>query len=57
MAVRKKQGITQEQLSYQTDISLSQIARIETGKINATIDTIHKLAQGMGVTTDTLFKL
>ena len=41
--------ITQEQLSYKTDISLSQIARIETAKINPTLCTIIELAKGMDI--------
>ncbi len=54
-AVRKKHSITQEELAFKTEISLSQVARIETGKINATIDTVNKLAKGIGVKTSELF--
>lgn len=53
--VRKDNKITQEELAFKTDISLSQIARIETGKINPTLDTISKLAKGIGVETKVLF--
>jgi predicted transcriptional regulator len=41
--------ITQEQLSYKTDVSLSQIARIETAKINPTLCTIIELAKGLEI--------
>nr|MBP6316158.1 helix-turn-helix transcriptional regulator [Chitinophagaceae bacterium] len=46
--LRKKHGFTQESLSYASDITLSQIARIETGKINPTLCTILTLAKTMG---------
>ena len=54
--VRKDKKITQEELSFKTEISLSQIARIETGKINPTLDTIVKLANGIGVEAKVLFE-
>ncbi len=46
---RKKQGFTQESLCYTIDLSLSQIARIETGKICPSIDTVRRIADGLGV--------
>ena len=52
---RSDGSITQEELSFKTEISLSQIARIETGKINPTLDTIVKLANGIGVEAKVLF--
>ncbi len=53
--VRKKRGFTQEDLAYNTEISLSQIARIETGRINPTVCTLKILAQGMEVELKDLF--
>ncbi len=38
--IRKSKNFTQEALAYQSGISLSQIARIETGKVNPTLCTI-----------------
>lgn len=52
---RKEVGITQEELSARSGITLSQIARIETGKINTTICTVYKLAEAMGVDPKELF--
>ncbi len=46
--LRKKHGFTQESLSYAADITLSQIARIETGKINPTLCTILSIAKTLG---------
>ncbi len=42
-------SITQEQLSNKTDISLSQIARIETARLNPTLCTIVELAKGLNI--------
>lgn len=48
-AVRKRQSMTQEELAYKSNVALSSIARIETGKLNATIGTIVVLAESLGV--------
>lgn len=57
--VRKRLGYTQEQLSMETGISLSQIARIETGRINPTVSTLMRIARVMDIMVGELlaFKL
>ena len=52
---RKTKGFTQESLCHAIGLSLSQIARIETGKICPSIDTVHRIAKGLGVQTKELF--
>jgi transcriptional regulator with XRE-family HTH domain len=52
--VRLRKKMTQEELSYQADLSLSQIARIETGRINPTLCTILVLAKALGVKAEAL---
>jgi DNA-binding XRE family transcriptional regulator len=47
--LRKKQNFTQEELAYSSDISLSQIARIETGKINPTVCTLIIIAKTLKI--------
>lgn len=47
--LRKKLGYTQEELAYSSGISLFQIARIETGKINPTICTIIAIANFLNI--------
>lgn len=47
--IRKSKNHSQEELAYQSGISLSQIARIETGKINPTLCTIVTIAKTLGV--------
>jgi transcriptional regulator with XRE-family HTH domain len=47
--VRKKKGITQEDLAYASGLSLSQIARIETSRINPTLCTIVVIARTLKI--------
>lgn len=45
---RNESGLTQEQLSEKTGISQRDIARLENGDISLSIDTLKKLATGIG---------
>lgn len=42
-------NFTQEELAYESGISLSQIARIETGKINPTLCTLITIANTLKI--------
>ena len=53
--VRKFKGYTQERLAFEADIELSQIARIETSRINPTLSTILRIAKTLGVHPKELF--
>lgn len=53
--VRKIKNLTQEELAYKSGISLSQIARIETAKINPTLSTIFKIARTLDIKLSELF--
>jgi transcriptional regulator with XRE-family HTH domain len=53
--VRAKKGYTQEDLAYESGLSLSQIARIETCKINPTVSTIFQIARTLKVNVSELF--
>lgn len=53
--LRAKNGFTQEELSYQSGLSLSQIARIETVRINPTVSTIFRIARTLNVNVSELF--
>lgn len=54
--VRKKKGFTQEDLAYESGLTLSQIARIETRKINPTVSTMFKIARTLDVPVSELFE-
>ncbi len=47
--VRRKMNFTQEELAYQSGVSLSQIARMETGKINPTLCTLLTIAKTLKI--------
>ncbi|MEP2508482.1 MAG: helix-turn-helix transcriptional regulator [Reichenbachiella sp.] len=47
--LRKGTGITQQELADKSGISISQIARIETGKFNSTVCTLTLLAKSKNV--------
>ena len=46
---RKEKGLTQKQLSELTGISQADISRIENGTRNPSLETIKRLATGMGM--------
>ena len=45
--VRLKKGYTQSQLAFESGLSLSQIARIETSRINPTLSTVFAIARAL----------
>ncbi|MDO4276772.1 MAG: helix-turn-helix transcriptional regulator [Eubacteriales bacterium] len=51
---RKQKNITQEQLSELTDVSVSEISRIETGRNSTTIDTLLKFCDVLDIGLDFL---
>ena len=53
--VRKEKGFSQEELAYSSGLALSQIARIETARINPTLSTIFKIAKTLDVELKELF--
>ena len=48
--IRTSKGFTLEQLAFEADIELSQVHRVEKGKINPTLTTLNALAKGLGIT-------
>lgn len=54
--IRKKKSITQEQLAAATGLDRVAIANIETGKRRPTVTTVYRIAKGLGVKTEELFR-
>ncbi|MFG6326165.1 MAG: helix-turn-helix domain-containing protein [Lachnospiraceae bacterium] len=52
---RKKRGITQEELANIADISTQHLCRIENGVRTPSLETVHRIADALGITTDALF--
>jgi transcriptional regulator with XRE-family HTH domain len=54
--LRAREGLSQNQLAFEAGLSLSQIARIETSRINPTICTVFALSRALNVPVYELFK-
>jgi len=53
--IRKKLGLTQEQLAQKAEIPYATLIKIENGHVvNPTINTLQKIALALGVTVDEL---
>jgi len=55
--LRKERNITQIELSYRCDFDRSNLRRIESGRTNPTSLTLKKIAEGLDVTVNELFKI
>ena len=53
--IRAEKGISQEELAYRSELTLSQIARIETIKTNPTISTLFKIIRTLEISPKYLF--
>ncbi len=55
--IRNKQGITQDQLARKAELPYTTLTKIESNVITKpTIQTVVKIAKGLGVTIDDLMK-
>jgi transcriptional regulator with XRE-family HTH domain len=52
--LRAQRNITQEELAYQSGISLSQIARMETGRINPTVCSLLAISRTLRISASHL---
>jgi transcriptional regulator with XRE-family HTH domain len=53
--IRKEKDLSMEALANLAEIELSQIFRIETGKINPKLTTILTIAKALGINPKELF--
>ena len=53
--IRIREGFSQSQLAFESGLSLSQVARIETARINPTLSTVFSLARTLNVPLSVLF--
>jgi transcriptional regulator with XRE-family HTH domain len=55
--LRNKQGLTQDELARKSDLPYTTLTKIESNVITKpTIQTVVKIASGLGVTIDNLIK-
>ena len=53
--LRATQGLTQEQLAFESGIALSQVARIETARINPSLSTVFAIVRTLDIPLSELF--
>lgn len=53
--LRKVKGMTQEDLADKSGLTLSQIARIETAKVNTTVSTVNVILKALDADANELF--
>jgi len=55
--LREKKGLSQDRLAKLADVANNTIIKIEQGEnVNPTLDTLKKIAKGLGVTIEDLLK-
>lgn len=54
--IRKEQQLTLDVLSAKSGVSKAMLSQIESEKVNPTVATVWKIAQGLAVDINTLFK-
>jgi transcriptional regulator with XRE-family HTH domain len=54
--LRDKKGHSQEEFADACEINRSYMGRIERGELNLTLETIKKVAEGLGITVSALLK-
>lgn len=55
--IRKEKGLTQDQLARQCDIPYTTLTKLESNVITKpSIQTVEKVAKGLGITIDELLK-
>ena len=52
LALRKMQGMTQDELATKAGIQRTPLGRIEAGKYNVAFTTIQAIAEALGMTVD-----
>lgn len=54
--LRTRQGISQEGLSDRSALHRTFVGKIERAEVSASLDSIHKLARGLDIEVNALFR-
>ncbi|MCB9364856.1 MAG: helix-turn-helix transcriptional regulator [Flavobacteriales bacterium] len=54
---RKKMNLTQEEFAEKSEIDRSSLARIESGKVNSTINKLREIASALNMKIEDLVKV
>lgn len=52
---RKAQGLSQEELAHHASLHNTYIGQLERGEKNATIESLYKITNALGITLEELF--
>lgn len=55
-SIRKKKGLSQEELSFRASLHRTYISDIERGSRNVSLENIEKIAKALGVSTKDLLE-
>ena len=55
-ALRKKKGLSQEQLAYESGLDYSYLNQIEAGKRNLSVKSVARIAKALGVKIEEIVK-
>lgn len=53
--LRSEQGLTQTELAKRTGIKQGELSKLENGKANPTLETLQKIAKGLGMRLELRF--
>lgn len=53
--IRNEKGLSQEELSYSSDLDISQIGRIERGSVNTSLCVLQRIAKALNIELKDLF--
>lgn len=53
---RKERGLSQEELAHQASLHTTYIGQLERGEKNATIESLFKITNALGITLEELFR-
>lgn len=54
--LRKNKGLSQEKFALQINMDRTYLASVEMGKRNISIENIAKIANGLGITLEEMFR-
>ena len=54
--LRKRKGMSREELGHRANIHLTYIGSVERGEQNISLKNIHKIAQGLNISLSEMFK-
>lgn len=53
--LRRSAGLTQQELAFKANLSISTVAKVEQGKTAPALDTARAIAAALGVTIDEIW--